>query len=198
MACLNARWYSNMHNFKPLLLTVLFVVLIVAAGIGFMFGLTNPVSWILILILIAIPFLYNRKVQSDHLAWDDSCSVGIKSIDDEHRKLIGLINKFDTAYKYHISEEYERNALAELVEYTKHHFDSEEALMQKYGYPDFESHKQQHVEMIAKVNSLIEEYETKGSDALGGVIALLKDWLVNHIKGTDKQYTAFLNQKGVN
>jgi hemerythrin-like metal-binding protein len=191
------QWCFYMKNLKPLMLAVIMALLVVAAGMGFLFGFDNPVSWVLIAILIAIPVIYKRAAQADQLVWKESYSVGIAQIDDEHRRLIELLNKFQAAYKYHMGEEFEQQALKALVDYTKYHFKNEESLMQKYDYPDFNGHVEQHRAMIAEVDSFVRQYEEKGHEALEGVVLYLQGWLIKHINGTDKQYSSFLNERGV-
>ena len=70
--------------------------------------------------------------------------------------------------------------------------------MEDNGYPDFEAHKAQHRQMIAEVEAVLTEYETDHDAAMSHACGYLKDWLINHINGTDKQYSSFLIGKGVN
>ena len=186
-----------MKKLKILSLVFVIGLLIVSAGLGFLFGIDNPVSWVLIGIVILIPIIYNWKARSDLMVWKDSYSVGIAQLDDDHKKLIDLLNKFQTAYEYHTGEEFERKALSDLVDYTKYHFQHEEELLQEHAYPDFDAHKAQHVAMIAEVERFLKDYDARGHEALEGVAKYLQGWLINHINGTDKQYSAFLGGKGV-
>jgi hemerythrin-like metal-binding protein len=186
-----------MKNLKILLLSAIIALLVVAIGLGFLFGVDNPVPWILIGVLILIPILYRWKARADELVWKDTYSVGVKVLDDDHKKLIELANKFQTAYKYHTGEEFERQALTDLVDYTKYHFQREEDLMEEQGYPGLEAHKDQHRSMIAEVERFMKDYEARGHEALEGVANYLMGWLINHINGTDQQYGSFLNEKGI-
>jgi hemerythrin len=183
---------------SALIVAGLIGLLIVAIGLGFLFGLSNPVSWILVAIVVLIPILYNRLSAGKQLVWKDEYSVGVQMLDDDHKKLIELVNKFHAAHQYHTGEEFEQQALTELVEYTKYHFGREEELMQQNGYPDFDAHKAQHEKMISEVEVFMKKYNEEGHEALGDVVQYLRDWLINHINGTDKQYTGFFNQQGIN
>lgn len=185
-------------NLNALLMAGIIGLLIVAIGLSFLFGLDNPVSWILILVLVAIPLLYRRLAARDQMVWKEGYSVGITALDEDHKKLIDLLNQFQTAYEYHTSDAFERQALNELIDYTKYHFKREEQLMEEHGYPDLENHKEKHVEMIAEVDRFVADYERRGHEALEEVAHYLMGWLINHINGTDKQYGPFLNRKGVN
>ena len=99
---------------------------------------------------------------------------------------------------YSTGEEFEREALAELVGYTKTHFSYEEGLMEENGYPDFDAHKAQHEKMITEVGTVLTEYEEDHDKAMRHALDYLQGWLINHINGTDKQYSSFLIGKGVN
>jgi hemerythrin-like metal-binding protein len=176
---------------------LLILTLIVAVILGFMAGPTSPLTWILVAILIAIPFLYRKLTAKDYLEWKDEYSVGIESIDQQHRRLVNLINQLHTAVSYSTGEEFEREALDELVDYTKSHFTYEEGLMEQNGYPDFDAHKAQHKQMIEKVGEVLAEYEKDQDTAMNNALDYLSDWLINHINGTDKQYSSFLIGKGV-
>ena len=177
--------------------SLIILTLIVAVVLGFMAGPTSPLTWFLLAVLIAIPFLYRKIAAKDFLVWKDEYSVGINSIDQQHKKLIHMINQLQTAVKYSTGEEFEREALNELVDYTKTHFTYEEGMMEQNGYPDFEAHKAQHVKMIKKVEEVLAEYEKDSDTAMENALGYLSEWLINHINGTDKEYSSFMISKGV-
>ncbi|MCG8427010.1 MAG: bacteriohemerythrin [Chromatiales bacterium] len=172
-------------------------LLVVAIGLSFLFGLDNPVSWVLIAIVVLIPLIYKKFSEDKQLVWKESYSVGVKALDDDHKKLIELLNQFRVAYTYHTSEEFEKQALKDLIDYTKYHFEKEENLMAQAGYPDLEDHKAQHRVMIEQVEIFLEDYGCRGHESLEGVAAYLEGWLINHINGTDKQYGPYLNKQNI-
>ena len=178
-------------------LSLLILTLIVAVILGLLAGPSSPITWFLIAILVVIPFLYKKMATSQFVEWKDEYSVGIDSIDQQHKKLLNLINQLQTAVDYSTGEEFERDALDELVDYTKTHFSYEEGLMRDNDYPDFEPHKLQHEEMFKKVGEVLAEYEKDQDTAMHNAAEYLKDWLINHINGTDKQYSSYLIAKGV-
>ncbi len=182
---------------KALIYAAIIGLIIVAIFLGFLTSFTNPVSWVLVLVLLLIPFIYNKTSKNDLLQWKDEYSVGVETLDLDHKKLINLLNQFITAYDYAMSEEYERQALMDLVEYTKYHFSREEKLMEDSGYEDLVEHKKQHQQMVDKIVLLTEKYEKHGHACFNEICTFLKAWLINHINGTDKQYTEHLNASGI-
>jgi len=179
-------------------IALLMLSLITAVILGLMAGPTSPLTWVLVAILVAIPFIHRKLSAKSFITWKDEYSVGLDSIDQQHKKLINLINQLTTAVDYSTGEEFEREALAELVDYTKTHFTFEEGLMEDNGYPDFEAHKAQHRLMMAEVEAVLAEYEQDHDAAMRHACNYLQEWLINHINGTDKQYSSFLIGKGVN
>ena len=177
--------------------SILILVLIIAAILGLLAGPDSPITWLLIASLLVIPYLHRKFSARHYVEWKEDYSVGIKSIDDQHKKLLNLINQLQTAVDYSTGDQFEREALDELVNYTKTHFTFEEGLMKDNDYPDYEPHKAQHVKMIKKVEEVLAEYEKDHDTAMSNASEFLKDWLINHINGTDKEYSSYLIGKGV-
>jgi hemerythrin-like metal-binding protein len=177
--------------------SLLILTLVVAVVLGLLAGPSSPLTWILIAILVAIPFVHKKVAANQYIEWKDEYSVGIDSIDQQHKKLLNLINQLQTAVDYSTGEQFEREALDELVDYTKTHFTYEEGLMRDNDYPDFEAHKRQHVVMFDKVREVLADYEKDHDTAMANAAEFLKDWLIKHINGTDKQYSSYLISKGV-
>jgi len=84
-----------------------------------------------------------------------------------------------------------------LATYTVSHFAHEERLMQLYSYPDFVKHKSEHDKLIAQVKSLQEDFRSGKATISLDVMEFLRRWLIDHICGVDKQYTAHLKAAGV-
>jgi len=175
---------------------VLILALVTAAILGVLSAPANPLTWLLVAALVALPFLHRKLKARQYVEWKPQYSVGIDSIDRQHKKLIALINSLQTAVDYSAGAEYEREALNELVDYTKTHFGYEEDLMEKFGYPDFTLHRAEHELMISRVEQVLAEYQVNPDTAMQNAIDFLRDWLINHINGTDKQYSSFLIDRG--
>lgn len=182
-----------------MVLTVLAIgALLVCAILSFIaLGIASLAPWVFLAAVAVLVVLTRYKENSKLVSWNDGYSVGIKEIDKDHRQLIDLINRFQTAIYYNTGSTFEQEALDELVDYTKYHFAKEEELLEKHGYPAFTEHKKEHHEMIAKVDDYIEEHRRGDHESLAKIADFLRDWLIQHINGTDKKYCSFLHSKGV-
>jgi hemerythrin len=129
--------------------------------------------------------------------WSNSYSVGVKEIDDQHKILIGLINDLHDGMKVGKGKEVMGGVLNELMRYTVFHFGYGEKILEKNSYPDIDAHKKLHKVLIEQVNKIKSDYDTGNKVLSMEVMSFLKDWLSNHIMGTDKKYTSHLNGKGI-
>jgi hemerythrin len=130
--------------------------------------------------------------------WNETLySVEIESFDNDHKKLIDLINNLHEAMSQGKGKIVLGKILIELREYTKYHFKAEELAMAKYGYLEFFDHKQQHKELIIQLEELIEKHKSDSKEITIETFNFLKNWLTNHIKVTDKRYTAFFKKRGL-
>jgi hemerythrin len=87
--------------------------------------------------------------------------------------------------------------LGRLVQYTTVHFAHEERLMQLHQYPDFAKHKAQHDALVKQVLAFQTEFDAGRATMAVQVLQFLKDWLANHIKGSDLAYAPCLKAQKV-
>lgn len=132
-----------------------------------------------------------------YVQWDESLSVGVAVFDEDHRKLVALINHLHDGIVTGGGQTAMVTALDELVRYTVFHFSREEELMAKNAYPAFAAHKAEHDALVAKVKEYQEQLSSGRRAFSLELMSFLKDWLVKHIMGTDMQYRAFFNGKGI-
>lgn len=181
---------------KAMLAAVLMGAVVAAAVLTFLTqGPADLAPWLLVAVAVGIPFLLREQSCEDFVAWKDDYAVGIEAIDQDHKKLLTLINAVLAASRCRTGVDFERQALDELVDYTMFHFKREEDLMQAHGYRDFEGHKAQHDQMVTQVRLFRTRYEEKGREALPEVARHLKLWLLQHIAATDKKYAPFLLER---
>lgn len=129
--------------------------------------------------------------------WQDDYSVNVVEIDEQHKKLVGMLNDLFTALKAGDGREALEKILNGLVEYTVTHFATEERLMKKAGYPGYLEHKEKHEKMAAKVLDFVQKYQTNEMKSPIEISNFLKDWLKKHIMNTDKAYGPYLNGYGI-
>lgn len=120
-----------------------------------------------------------------YLAWRNDLNTGIEAIDNQHKRIVEMINQLHEAQKHNkaiIGE-----VIEELVDYTMSHFAFEESLMEDAGYQFSRAHKRIHDLFIKRVA----DYRTRhqqGEDIAEELKSLLSRWLYSHIQSEDTGY----------
>lgn len=122
------------------------------------------------------------------VAWSDEFNLGMPEIDAQHSVLIDLINQVWVAVIKKPDREEALRIFGELEKYTITHFTAEEIFMREMDYNKFTEHKAAHEQFIAR----IAQEKTKifaGHAITLEILQFLKDWLINHILVSDKEYS---------
>ena len=131
------------------------------------------------------------------IRWSANLSVGIDSINEQHKVLVSMINELYSQMHSGAAKEAVGKTLANLVDYTANHFKYEESLFAEHGYQGMDAHKQKHTALVAQVVAFQDEFTRGEKDVTLELMEFLKEWLLTHIKKTDMEYSSFLRNKGV-
>ncbi|MEW5729060.1 MAG: bacteriohemerythrin, partial [Pseudomonadota bacterium] len=123
--------------------------------------------------------------------WTDEMSVHIPAIDDDHKKIVALLNKVIAAGCAGVGRAAIAEALGELEDYTATHFGREEAMLRAKGYPGLDNHTLVHFKLIQELQRLRSAPEFRTREALD----LLSRWLIEHILKTDMAYATYFNEQ---
>ncbi|MCL2213640.1 MAG: bacteriohemerythrin [Treponema sp.] len=136
------------------------------------------------------------KENTELITWNNKLSCGIKMIDDQHKKLIILVNEmFKHVTGNEIQEkDYFNRVIHETVNYIKVHFSAEEKIMLITRFEGFAEHKKEHEKFIISVIENTRDYEAGKRYTLSSFTRFLKDWILSHIAMMDKQYFEYLKR----
>jgi hemerythrin len=129
--------------------------------------------------------------------WNHSYSIGIASIDAQHRTLFDLSAKLHQAMSAGQGKAAVGPILERLVQYTQAHFAHEERLMRLHDYPDLPAHKAQHDALTKQVADFNAKFKSGQAAITVQLLQFLKNWLVDHIRGCDMKYAPHLTARAV-
>ena len=131
------------------------------------------------------------------IVWREEMCVGIASVDDDHKKLIEIINEFETSKSRKAAELTAKRLFA----YTNTHFKREEDLQSEYLYPLRHEQKAQHATIVRDLRLLIRSafIDTKRSDAdvIANLSELMREWIVDHVIQSDMKMKQFFKSSGI-
>lgn len=128
-----------------------------------------------------------------NFVWDEKFAVGIPAIDQQHIKLVELINRVIEGQRQGLPHK----KLAELIDVTVshgiYHFSFEERLQEYAGYPFIKAHQKSHVQFAQRIS----EFQTRfknGGDIFPYTNGLLIEWLTDHFIHDDADYAATVRE----
>lgn len=121
--------------------------------------------------------------------WNTNFETGISIIDEQHKKLIDLLNLLISHIAYQSDVPTLNFIFDELKEYTQHHFSTEEKIWQDYFFDDswIEWHKHAHTDFISEVLKIKEESTQSLDETIEEIVKFLTHWLAFHILDSDKR-----------
>jgi hemerythrin len=132
------------------------------------------------------------------IQWSDSLASGSTEIDTQHKELFQRINDLLAAFEKGTSARTEVAKIVQyLTDYVVFHFGNEEKYMVKYAYSSTAAHKAQHEQFVKNFLKLKERLMMEGINGPLGeeMKELCVDWLINHIKYSDRALGMYLKLK---
>ncbi len=133
----------------------------------------------------------------EFMTWTSDLSVGVEVLDEDHKKLIGIINQLHFGITAGHDREVLEAVLNELVDYIKFHFAREEGMLIKAGYEATLEHMTEHEKFIREISNLQARIRSASIAMLDlELMDFLRDWLFSHIMVSDKGYGSSLEAHG--
>lgn len=119
--------------------------------------------------------------------WTDNMLLGVDVIDDDHRKLVEMLNELVLEINQESGIVVVVDLIFAIAQYSKSHFEREEFIMSRLHYSNAEAHKADHKRLIAEINALGNRL-SNGTDSLtADVIKYLHGWFMDHIHEFDAE-----------
>ncbi len=130
------------------------------------------------------------------IIWDNTFSVGVKEMDEQHQKLFGTINRLGSSMNAPANTEKVSDIIKELLDYSVYHFLAEETYFEKFNYENKEVHTKLHNYYKEKVNHFIDDFQENKYLSFE-IIDFLITWWNGHVIGEDKLYTECFHDHGI-
>lgn len=133
------------------------------------------------------------------IKWKKEFSVGIKKLDNQHKKIIKILNQLliigPPQHEKGGNEKEIEEILDNLHGYIREHFRTEEEYMLKYNYPGYDKQKEEHNNFIDRLCEFEKEHLKGHRLVTINIFNFVWDWFSQHILKLDKQYSPFLKEK---
>jgi len=122
------------------------------------------------------------------MEWNETLKLGHSMIDNDHQKLVGLINALGDAMSMGKGSNVAGNVLNELINYTRTHFAMEERLMTLHNYPAAAAsvHRAEHIKLVQEVVDFQNKFNAGTAVISVALLHFLMEWLTHHILESDK------------
>ena len=125
--------------------------------------------------------------------WKADYCTGHIAVDGQHREIFRLVNQFSEAVATRRARALMRPVIDRLVSYVAEHFEEEERLMRRAGFPDRTAHAAAHAAFGAQVQEVARAYQA-GELVLPITLSqFMLDWLDGHIKVSDQALVEWLD-----
>lgn len=127
-----------------------------------------------------------------YLEWNNEWNCGDLTIDGQHRELLEIGNKLvfltvSGAAPQKISEQIDR-----LLMFVANHFSSEELIIEKLNYPDFEEHQRIHQELLIRTSEISSEYLHEEGQSPISMAFIINDLIMGHLINEDRKFFSYI------
>ena len=130
------------------------------------------------------------------IEWQDKFSIGIASVDYEHRQMIDLINELHGRLSAEASTDEILRFLGDIDAKIAAHFALEEKEMRNLRYDQFDDHKADHERLLDEIRDIADAFESGAYTDFSEILAeQLRGWFTEHFSRRDARLHQFLAER---
>ena len=129
--------------------------------------------------------------------WDEKYSVGIQSIDDQHKEIFRILDQLFQDLKSGKAQQLILRTINELEIYAASHFHKEEYFFREFNFEDSEEHIKEHQQFTKKIAVLKADAKAGKMVPSFELLHFLKIWINHHILEVDMQYSECFKNNGL-
>lgn len=130
------------------------------------------------------------------IVWDDTMSIGVHEIDEQHKRLFLLANEVAATLACGFDKEAVQKDLRVLCDYAVEHFAAEEAIMDMDAYPEYDRHVSEHMQCTTKALDFLEAFSEDKEVDMAEFLQFVTFWIRDHILNMDMTLAVFLRARG--
>ncbi len=130
-----------------------------------------------------------------YMPWSNMYSTGYSKIDEEHKKLVDILNTlYGDIVESKTTEDYTdfQETVKTLLDYAREHFSHEERLMNLLNYPQYYRHKIRHDKFLSDISKQSELYKVDPKPISSQFLIYIRDWISEHIAVEDKDMVLYV------
>lgn len=131
------------------------------------------------------------------IEWDDRMGIGLDPVDEQHRKLVELINAMADAVARGASRTEVSGFIRQFYDYTARHFQEEESLMDHFTYPQYFNQVRQHLDCSMQALEYHRRYLEEADFDPRELLDYIVRWFKKHTMGIDQTLAGYLRDRGV-
>ena len=119
------------------------------------------------------------------IKWKSTYSLGIPSVDFEHRQMIEMINKVYASLGDDADPNEIGSALEDIYAGIASHFALEERHMREARYAEFKEHKDEHEELLDQIRDMMDDFDQDPESSREILQDSLSSWFGKHFASFD-------------
>jgi hemerythrin len=127
--------------------------------------------------------------------WDPALETGDETVDAQHRQLYELVWEMYNTIMSGRSDQLVAESFDRILAYTHTHFAYEEALMERWHYPDLAIQQAQHREFAEEIDQLWNEILCGQNVSSIGLVQFMETWLNHHVDQEDRKISVFIRSR---
>lgn len=132
-----------------------------------------------------------RKEKKVYLEWQASYALGVAELDEQHARLVEIINELSWAVNSPTRDpNFVKKLIVDLTQFATKYFVSEEKMLKESAFPAIDKQILEHREFIKKIKELHEDFK-KSVVSLRPLLTFLNSWFVKHCLEKDRDFASY-------
>lgn len=131
------------------------------------------------------------------MTWTNKFSVGVETLDHQHRALMNALNELHAAAMRGKASEVADSLIRQIVSISHEHFAAEARHMESIRFPGLAAHRAKHRELAAQFREFAGRHENGDTAVYTEMLYFMRDWQIRHMQTDDQEYVDWMRTHDV-